>query len=475
MSSRTSGIRGLVRMLGSANAALASSGSAASNSPRGPRRSPPASAASPTSVEQLVDAREQPLAPVVLGLAAEPEDPRDLRVLLRRDVGRVARRRHELARQRRRCSAARAAGRSPFARPCAIAEARADRVRERVVDADERVREREPGDASRRWPCRCAPRGREPSAIGARQRVEDQVDGLHAERVGVRRGEDRDRRLERVGERVDAGVGGHRRRHASGSASGRRSPCRARASSRPASPCARPTREHRGRRDLRAGAGGRRDRDQPHACARSAGSAATRLRASRNGSVSSRSVSSGLLVEQPHRLGGVDHRAAADGDDRRRRRSRSSMLHAGADLRLGRLRLDVGEHVHAPAVEVAAHLVDDAAGLASAVGDDHAPCARRASRRFSSAPALKYVSDGHPEPLRRRLAARDGLDVEQVAVVDVVGRGRAAPGAAAERERRRHRVVDAAQRADRGRRVDEDPPGADRQREARRSTSSSVA
>ena len=76
------------------------------------------------------------------------------------------------------------------------------------------------------------------------------------------------------------------------------------------------------------------------------------------------------------------------------------------------------------------------------------------------------MSDGHPEPLRRRLATRDGLDVEEVAVVDVVGRVRAAPGAAAERERRRHRVVDAAQRADRGGRVDEDPAGADREREA---------
>ena len=76
----------------------------------------------------------------------------------------------------------------------------------------------------------------------------------------------------------------------------------------------------------------------------------------------------------------------------------------------------------------------------------------------------------HAEPLRRRLAAGDRLDVQQVAVVDVVGGDRAAPGAAAERERRRHRVVDAAERADRGRRVDEDAPGPDRARRSRRST-----
>ena len=42
------------------------------------------------------------------------------------------------------------------------------------------------------------------------QGVEDQPGRLHAERVGVGRGEDRHRRLERVGERVDAAVDGHR-------------------------------------------------------------------------------------------------------------------------------------------------------------------------------------------------------------------------------------------------------------------------
>ena len=63
-------------------------------------------------------------------------------------------------------------------------------------------------------------------------------------------------------------------------------------------------------------------------------------------------------------------------------------LDAGADLLLGRLGLDVGEHVHAGVAEVAAHLVDDAArlGSASVTSSTGAACS---SRRLSSAPALK--------------------------------------------------------------------------------------
>ena len=131
-------------MLGSTKAALASSGSASL-----------VLAALHAAVrerprlvdlgEQLIDAGEQPLAPIALGAAAEPEDPSDLRVLLGRDVGGVAGRRHELARQRRVVAQhvreedrVRATVRDP--------EPRADRVRERVVQADECVRERQPRD-----------------------------------------------------------------------------------------------------------------------------------------------------------------------------------------------------------------------------------------------------------------------------------------------------------------------------------------
>ena len=92
---------------------------------------------------------------------------------------------------------------------------RADRVRERVVETDERVRERETGD--RRGVCHRGPRLDVGAVlVGPRQRLEDHVARLHAERVGERRGEDRDARLERVRQRVDARVGGHRRRHRHG-------------------------------------------------------------------------------------------------------------------------------------------------------------------------------------------------------------------------------------------------------------------
>ena len=51
--------------------------------------------------EQLVDLGEQALAALLVGLAAEPDDPSDLaRTSRRRDVRVVARRRHELRRQR---------------------------------------------------------------------------------------------------------------------------------------------------------------------------------------------------------------------------------------------------------------------------------------------------------------------------------------------------------------------------------------
>ena len=91
------------------------------------------------------------------------------------------------------------------------AEARAHRMGERVVDADEGVGEREPRDR-RRVGHRRARLDVAAVRVGAGKRVEDQVGGLHAERVGVGRGEDRDAGLQRVGQRVDAGVGGDARR-----------------------------------------------------------------------------------------------------------------------------------------------------------------------------------------------------------------------------------------------------------------------
>ena len=223
--------------------------------------------------------------------------------------------------------------------------------------------------------------------------------------------------------------------------------------------------QHRGRRDLRAGAGGRRDGHQPqrvldlgvlrHALARVE---------ERQRQLGERELRA--LVEQADRLRRVDRGAAADGDDEVGAQVAHD-LHPRLDERLARLGLDVGEHPHGR-VEMAPHLVGDAACLGVGVGDDQRLLGVQRAQGLERA-RVEVGVRGDAEPLRRRLPARDGLDVEQVAVVDVVRGDRAAPGPAAERERRRHRVVDAAERADRRRGVDEDAARAHARREARRS------
>ena len=204
----------------------------------------------------------------------------------RRDVGRVAGRRHELARQRG-VVAQDVREEDPVGAAVRDAEARADRVGERVADADERVGERQPGERRRVAHRRARGEVRSVGA-GARERVEDQVQRLHAERVGVGRGEDRDAGLERVRERVDAGVGGQRRRHRERQArvDDRHVGHERVVDERELAPA---RGEHRGRRDLRAGA--RRGRHghepervldlgdtAPRACARRGTAASARQR-----------------------------------------------------------------------------------------------------------------------------------------------------------------------------------------------------
>ena len=111
-------------------------------------------------------------------------------------------------------------------------------------------------------------------------------------------------------------------------------------------------------------------------------------------------------------------------------------------------------------------VVDRAARLGVGVGHDQGAGVTSQLAQVVDRARVEVGVRRDAEPLRRRLPVRDRLDVEQVAVVDVVGGRRAAPGAAAEREGRRHRVVDAAERADGGRCVDEDATGADRLGEA---------
>ena len=193
---------------------------------------------------------------------AEPEHARHLGVLGRDDVGAVAGRRHELRRDRR-VVAEDLREEERVGAAVRDAEARADGVGERVVDADERVGEGEPGD--RRAVGHLRPRGQVVAVReGARQRVEDHPDGLQAQRVGVRRGEDRHVGLERVRQRVDAGVRGQRRRHRDRQA---RLDDRLVGDQRVVDEreLRAADRQHGGRRDLGAGAGGGGHGDQPGA------------------------------------------------------------------------------------------------------------------------------------------------------------------------------------------------------------------
>ncbi len=81
----------------------------------------------------------------------------------------------------------------------------ADGVCERVVRADERVRECETGKGGGIG--HVGARGQIVRiVVHPRQRLEDQARGLDTERVGVGRGEDGGHRLQRVGEGVDSGV-----------------------------------------------------------------------------------------------------------------------------------------------------------------------------------------------------------------------------------------------------------------------------
>ena len=226
-----------------------------------------------------------------------------------------------------------------------------------------------------------------------------------------------------------------------------------------------PDRHHRSRRDLRAGAGGRRDRDQLDGVrlAREVGHPLARVE-ERHGQLVHRAVR--VLVEQPHRLGGVEHRAAADATSRSgwARSSRATPRMIVSSSGSGSTSLN---DLHVIGAELGAHQVDHAASLVGSVGDDHGDLAVEVAQVLQRA-GVEVGVRRHPEPLRRRTPVRDRLDVEQLLVVDVLGRGGPAPRAAAQRERRGQVVVDAAERADRGRRVDQDPAGAHRRGVARR-------
>ena len=124
---------------------------------------------------------------------------------------------------------------------------------------------------------------------------------------------------------------------------------------------------------------------------------------------------------------------------------------------------DVGEDADVAGVHVAADVVDHAAADVELVGDDDGQAGVDLPQVLQRS-RVEVGVGGHPEPLRRRAPVGHRLDVHQVLVVDVVGRHRPSPRAAAQRESRRQAVVDAAESADGRGRVDQDPAGADRLR-----------
>ena len=165
-----------------------------------------------------------------------------------------------------------------------------------------------------------------------------------------------------------------------------------------------------------------------------------------------------MLVEQPHRLGRVEHRAAAERDQGVGADPVEEGDAAGDDVLVG-LGLHLGEDVDVARGELAADVVDDTAGVGHRIGhDDHHVTLDVA--QVVEGTGVEERRGRHSEPLRGRTPLRDGLDVEQLLVVDVLGRGRAAPRAAAQREGGRQVVVDAAQGTDGGGGVHQDPPGA---------------
>ena len=181
---------------------------------------------------------------------------------------------------------------------------------------------------------------------------------------------------------------------------------------------------------------------------------------SRNGAASSSRSASRRFVLQLHDLRRVDHRTAAQRDDLVRLVEVQRLHSLRDDLDVG---LGVGNDRHA-------HLrlrrkrapddVDVADLLQRWIGDDEGR-ARREVAQVLHRVHVEVDLIGNSEPHMGWRPSRHALDVQVVIDVDVVGGAVAAAGAAAERERRHHVVVDAAQRANRSRRIHDDAPGID--------------
>ena len=170
----------------------------------------------------------------------------------------------------------------------------------------------------------------------------------------------------------------------------------------------------------------------------------------------------GVLVHHPHDLAGVHRGAAADGDDAVGLEGLDLLEAALAVLELGVGRDGPEARVDdALLVEGRLDLLGEAALVEEGVGDDEGALLAvdlgELAQGHGHAALLEEDLLGNTEPQHVLTPLCDGLDVEQVLGADVARDGVAAPGAAAERQRRRHlEVVDVADAALGGRGVDED-------------------
>ena len=340
----------------------------------------------------------------------------------------------------------------------------AELVGHRVHDAEEGVRE---GHAGHRRGVRHLLAGlrvrrlRDRRVVALRQVLEDVLQGLDGEAVGVARRHHRGVGLEGVGDGVDARRARQagRRHHLDVGVDDRHLRHQLVVGERILH--ARLLVGDDGeRRHLRARAGRGRDRDEVGLLAH----LRERVDALADVHEAHRhvlEVALRVLVEDPHDLRGVHRRAAADRDDHvrlERGHELGALLRAGE----GRVRRDVGERREHDALLLERGL--DRLGVAvrveEAVGDDEglllAHHLAELAERHREAPLLLVHLLGRAEPQHVLPANGHSLDVDEVLDADVLRDGVPAPAAAAERERRREReVVDVADAAEGRRRVDD--------------------
>ena len=152
-----------------------------------------------------------------------------------------------------------------------------------------------------------------------------------------------------------------------------------------------------------------------------------------------------VLVEQPHHLGGVHRRTAAEGDDGVRPEG-AHLLGAGGHGADGRLGLDRVDDLQGHLLGASGQGVDDLVGEPEPghrrVGHDGHPVHVRQVDQVPDGVRLEEGLARHLEPLQVVVPPADPLDVDQVDRRHVAGDGVVAVRAAAQRQRRQERVVD---------------------------------